>query len=519
MTGSTSEYGTLVDSEIDEERNSIIYKTYCSRWLMLILFSGLTFTNSFLWISFSSIEVYTGEFFDVSRTAVNFLSVIYMIMYLPGSFFSAYMLSAQGFRKTIVCGALFNLAGAWLRYVSVFLSPASGWLRYAVLFSGQLLCAIGQPFFVNTSAKLAGDWFAASERDLATVVAALVNPIGNAAGQALPPIFVTCEDNSMHSNNSTASTCESSDDIHGMGNLLVMQALVASVTSLAAILLFKRAPPTPPSASASQRNDIIQSRSNNTSPNISDEHALLSEERKDLHWKDALENDSLAQIKRDLLTLVTDKQFQKMIVGFGLGLGIFNALLTMLAQLIQPIYYNSDGVLDKASLSNDAGLYGMLLIGTGLVGAAIFGYLLDVYKSYRLALKSLFTCSALSMVIFFVSIEPNNQVMLGVCSCLVGFFALPLLPVTLQTAVECTYPIPEELSSACLVLFGNIVGIICTFSIQSLLDLEHYRKFSNYNTVFTPSLLFVSCTMFIAWIALISFDGKYKRLEVEAGLN
>ena len=39
-------------------------------------------------------------------------------------------------------------------------------------------------------------------------------------------------------------------------------------------------------------------------------------------------------------------------------------------------------------------------------------------------------------------------------------FALPLLPVALQSAVECTYPIPEELSATCLILFGNIVGIV-----------------------------------------------------------
>ena len=98
-------------------------------------------------------------------------------------------------------------------------------------------------------------------------------------------------------------------------------------------------------------------------------------------------------------------------------------------------------------------------------------------------------------------------------------FALPLLPVALQSAVECTYPIPEELSATCLILFGNIVGIVCTFSIQSLLELKHYRTFSEYGTVFTPSLLFVASVMFIAWISIVLFNGKYKRLEAEKNVS
>ena len=157
------------------------------------------------------------------------------------------------------------------------------------------------------------------------------------------------------------------------------------------------------------------------------------------------EANSVTKIKESLVFLVFDSEFRKLMIGFGLGLGIFNALLTMLAQVIQPIYYDSRGVLNKAALSNDAGLYGMILIGSGLVGAGIFGYLLDTYKAYRLTLKFLFTFSSSCMVTFFLCIEPNSRI-LWALSAAVGFFALPLLPVALQSAVECTYPIPEELS-------------------------------------------------------------------------
>ena len=116
------------------------------------------------------------------------------------------------------------------------------------------------------------------------------------------------------SRHNATDVCQSSDDVHGMGSLLLMQAIVASITSVAAVLLFKRAPPTPPSASASQRNEISKSRS----PNLNGENLLFDEtqSRTDLHWKDALKDDSMNQIKQDLMKMIMDKQFQKMIIGF-----------------------------------------------------------------------------------------------------------------------------------------------------------------------------------------------------------
>ena len=482
------DYGTLhdLDGGGTTDGGPANYKTYCSRWLMLALFCGLTFTNSFLWISFSSIEVFTAQFYEVSPTAVNFLSVIFMIMYVPGSLLTAYYLSSRGFRFTIVLGALFNVSGAWLRYLSIFVAK-SGWIRYGVLFLGQLICAMGQPFFVNTSAKLAGDWFGASERDLATVVASLVNPIGNAAGQALPPMFVSCGETGDSGNKTR--TCHRSDQVHGMGSILLLQAVVASLTSGLAFLLFKRAPPTPPSASAFQRNEIASRPQSGKAMN---------------------------QVKRDVWAMLQDKQVQRLMVGFGLGLGIFNALLTVLAQVLKPVYYDADGELDKSALSSDAGLYGLILIGSGLVGAGIFGYLLDVTHAYRMLLKVLFTCSSISMMGFFLSVRPDNHAWIATLIASSGFFALPLLPVALQSAVECTYPIPEELSSAILVLFGNLVAVGCTFGLQSLLELKGYGEWDEFESVLTPSFWFVSSIMMVAWASILSFQGEYKRLHAEA---
>jgi hypothetical protein len=68
-------------------------------------------------------------------------------------------------------------------------------------------------------------------------------------------------------------------------------------------------------------------------------------------------------IRKHLHSLLTDQEFWKLLVGFGLGLAIFNALLTVLAQMIRPLYGHTAADVNQAS--DDAGMYGGVLIGAG----------------------------------------------------------------------------------------------------------------------------------------------------------
>lgn len=71
---------------------------------------------------------------------------------------------------------------------------------------------------------------------MATTIASLFNPLGNAFGQVLPAIFVTQQDSSGH--------------ISGMTNLLIAEAVICFLSLAAAYVYFQEKPPTPPSHSA-----------------------------------------------------------------------------------------------------------------------------------------------------------------------------------------------------------------------------------------------------------------------------
>jgi hypothetical protein len=51
-----------------------------------------------------------------------------------------------------------------------------------------------------------------------------------------------------------------------------------------------------------------------------------------------------------------------------------------------------------------------------------------------------------------------------------GFFALPLLPVMMENCVECTYPLPEELSIGILHNGANVLAVFFVFITQALLE-------------------------------------------------
>jgi len=56
---------------------------------------------------------------------------------------------------------------------------------------GQMIAAIGQPFVLNSPAKLACVWFGEHERILALTLAVASQAIGGAVGFVIPTLFVT----------------------------------------------------------------------------------------------------------------------------------------------------------------------------------------------------------------------------------------------------------------------------------------------------------------------------------------
>lgn len=149
---------------------------------------------------------------------------------------------------------------------------------------------MAQPFFTNSCAKLAGDWFPSNERNICTTISSMSNPIGIAVGQLLPTLIVF------------------GDNQNEFSALLLYEMIICVVPCILAILFFRKHPKHPPSIAASNRNMLKELRANADDDNEGEAGFSFAS----MHYL------------KDSIALFSNFEFVKLLIGFGLGLGMFN---------------------------------------------------------------------------------------------------------------------------------------------------------------------------------------------------
>lgn len=87
----------------------------------------------------------------------------------------------------IVIGALITMIGSWLR---LFI----GLTDFYMLLVGAGIAAMGQPFLMNNTSKVASNWFGDKERGIATAIGSMSVPIGMLFSFVLPNAFISNDD-------------------------------------------------------------------------------------------------------------------------------------------------------------------------------------------------------------------------------------------------------------------------------------------------------------------------------------
>jgi MFS family permease len=179
------------------------------------MFANLTI--QILWISFSPITGPAAQFYGVSDLYIGWLSMIFMLAFIPFSLPASWAIDTYGFHKAVgfgvilmgIFGVLRGLAGA----------------NYSLVFICTLFIAIGQPFLLNAWAKVPARWFAVTERATAIGVVTLANLLGTAIGMVLTPILI----NTMP-----------------IPTVQLIYGCVAAFSAVLFLFLARETPPTPP---------------------------------------------------------------------------------------------------------------------------------------------------------------------------------------------------------------------------------------------------------------------------------
>jgi len=301
--------------------------------------------------------------------------------------------------EQLLCGLILTVVGAWVRVGG--LGPSTFWIGVI----GQTLAAIGQPFILNAPPKVASNWFPDGERTIATTLCSLANPLGVAFGFLLPTIVV-----------SKASE---------LTNLLIIEAGITTIFGVFIGLFVQDAPPSPPSSSQSS-----------------------------FHH-----HDMQPTLMKATKLLFTDLHYLLLFVVFGLGLGAFNTVATVLNQLLVPFDYGDF----------NSSVIGALLILFGIIGSGIAGAVVDRTQAFKIVLLCSLTGGVISMVLLAIFLKPDDFAILCVVSAFIGFTMTPVLPLSLELATEISYPIGEATACGFLMTNGQIFGIIMILIVDWLL--------------------------------------------------
>lgn len=398
--------------EDQEESRTLETKLYLKRFAVLTVFSLYSLVNAFQWIQYSIITNVFTRFYDVTNDKIDWLSIVYMVAYVPLIFPATWLLDRRGLRLTALLGSGLNCAGAWLKCASV--RPD----LFGVTVTAQVICSVAQVFILGLPSRIASVWFGPREVSTACATAVLGNQLGTAIGFLLPPVLVP---NTPDDQDLTA---------HNIRIMFFGTAAVSTALFILALIVIKDRPPRPPSQA----------------------QAVLS---------DSLPEDY--SYRQSIYNLVKNKAFVLLLISYGILTGAFYSVSTLLNQMIMTCYENQE---------LNAGRIGLTLVVAGMVGSILCGLWLDHTKTYKMTTLIVYFLSFVGMVVFTFTLDLNNIYLVFVTAGVLGFFMTGYLPLGFEFGVEITYPESEGTSSGLLNAFAQIFGIIFTL-IQGRLTTDY----------------------------------------------
>ncbi|TMS12082.1 Feline leukemia virus subgroup C receptor-related protein 1 [Larimichthys crocea] len=387
-------------------------RLYGRRFAVLAVFSLYSLLNAFQWIQYSIIANVFTQYYGVTNDKVDWLSIVYMVAYVPLIFPATWLLDRKGLRLTSLLGAGLNCAGAWLKCASV--SPE----LFGVTVTAQVVCSVAQVFILGLPSRIASVWFGPREVSTACATAVLGNQLGTAIGFLLPPVLVP----------------NTPDDVELTGhNISIMfygTAAVSTVLFILTVIVIKDRPSLPPSQAQA---------------------VLPDSPPEDYSYRQSIVN------------LIKNKAFVLLLVSYGIMTGSFYSVSTLLNQMIMACYENQE---------LNAGRIGLTLVVAGMVGSILCGLWLDHTKTYKMTTLIVYGLSFLGMVVFTFTLNLDNIYLVFFTAGVLGFFMTGYLPLGFEFGVEITYPESEGTSSGLLNAFAQIFGIIFTL-IQGKLTTDY----------------------------------------------
>lgn len=151
--------------------------------MVLCTYLAAALVNSIPVHTFSSINVAVERMFRISPLSVTMNALLFTIAHPLFAFPCNWLINKKGMRISFIAGAVFTVAGVWLRLLieeenAIF------------CLIGSALAAIGNIFVLNTPSKMAINWFKSTQVNIVSFTGILFNLLSITLGAAVPGFFI-----------------------------------------------------------------------------------------------------------------------------------------------------------------------------------------------------------------------------------------------------------------------------------------------------------------------------------------
>ncbi|XP_038339494.1 solute carrier family 49 member A3 [Canis lupus baileyi] len=217
-----------------------------------------------------------------------------------------------------------------------------------------------------------------------------------------------------------------------------------------------------------------------------------------------------------LKLLLHNRAYVTLAVCFGGGIGIFSGFLALLEQVLCVKGYSKEF----------AGLCGALFIVFGVLGALVLSLYVDQTKQFTEAVKIGYCLTSVVCVAFALVSQLQGQTLALVTICsLLGLFGLSVVPIAMELAVECSFPVSEGAAAGLVVVLGQAAGALVVVLLTALSVRRAEPSTSTCQDGQGPldwkvSMLLMAglCALFSCCLTLF-FHTRYRRLEAEARMS
>ncbi len=206
-------------------------KVYPYRWVILLVFMLINMVVQIQWLAHAAVArpaavFYEGQFDPASFFNIDFLAMVYMVVFVVMSFPASYVIDTYGIRVGISVGAV--LVGLCGLCKGLFADD------FAAVVAAQVGLAVAQPFILNAVTAVSVRWFPLRERGMAAGLSALAQYVGIVIAMIATPFMV-------------GSDPAEAGYGTGFEQMLSTYGWLTFGVALVTLLFLRERPPTPPS--------------------------------------------------------------------------------------------------------------------------------------------------------------------------------------------------------------------------------------------------------------------------------